>query len=80
MVNAGSRNFTSTWNAGSGRYEITIDDVSFNIASGIVLVTDISAPVQSLRASSNLGDVVVYPEGGTQTSFGFVVYRRLPAD
>ncbi len=78
-VASGTPNFSCTWNAGSDRYEIEIDNESYFFNDYVTVVTVNANNVQA-RVSSSGGRMLVYLErisdqSRTTGNFQFVTYK-----
>lgn len=84
-VSTGSGNFTSTYNAGITRYDITITGESFFFSNYITIVTPVSGSDKMTGTSSGGGLLLVkfFDDSGTQIQsdfgFGFAVFKPSPA-
>jgi len=83
VTDASTNNFSSTYNSGSGRYEIDFDDVSFNINRNIALATLVGSSCAgdaSVRTSSVGGNLLIFIKASNgadlQCSFSFTAYNN----
>jgi hypothetical protein len=79
---AGTNNWTSVWNAGASRYEITIQGVSYSysgFATAVTMLDESGCATLNPTTNSVSGKLLikVYTTSGspTQCSFQFVVFR-----
>ncbi len=76
---SGTDNWSATWNAGSGRYEVTFTDTSYSVNNFVTMVTPITSTVRSFNADSQSGKLVVTlrDAGGTavQGQFAFTTFK-----
>ncbi|MCW5936991.1 MAG: hypothetical protein KIT11_06775 [Fimbriimonadaceae bacterium] len=79
-VSSGTQNWTSTYNSGLDRYEITITGESFFFSEYATVVTRLS---QGFARTGSVGGKFLVVTANTsavadQTAFSFVVYKRVP--
>lgn len=80
ILNAGTGNFSVTWDAGNSWYLITITGESYHFANYITTVTPIGSSANLSSATTSVGGdliVTIYSSANTkvQSSFQFVIFK-----